>query len=75
MGDRDIDGGGNEGRRKRQREGGSDLNMGHLGFLSKLQEPLPLPKLIYSQVFMINQCRIKYVLENKVYAYVCFRTV
>ena len=43
--------------------------MGHLGFLSNLQEPLPLPKLKYSQVLMINQCGIKYVLENKVYAY------
>ena len=49
-----------------------DLKMGHLAFLSNLQAPLPLPTLKYSQVFMINQCGIKYVLENKVYACVYF---
>jgi len=53
----------------------ADLKMGHLGFLSNLQEPLPLPNLIYSQVFMINQCRIKYLLENTVYAFLYFRTI
>ena len=49
-----------------------DFKMGHLGFLSNLQEPLPLPKLNYSQVFMINQCGIKYVLEQKVYVGVVY---
>ena len=36
-----------------------DLKMGLSGFFSSLQVPLPLPKLEFSQVYLINQCGIK----------------